>query len=410
MAWPFYFLLIALGAIGVRIASFWNKKARLFIQGRRGWKETLQSIPPPSTVRIWFHVSSLGEFEQARPVIETLKKESDADIVLTFFSPSGFEIRKDYPHARVMYLPLDLPGNANHWVQAIKPNLAVFVKYDLWPGYLEALIHENIPFILIAAHFKPGKGFSSWSMPLTASRLKKSKMIFLQNADHLPFIKAKGFNNLRVAGDTRVDRVVALPLEAVEKLSAYFKTAPPYDIVAGSTWPADERLLFHVIDTLHPRIIIAPHDISDSHIHWISSQLPIKHIRYSQIKDHQDYPIIVMDNIGMLAHLYACGRIAYIGGGFGKNIHNILEPMAHGKPVVFGPACQDFPEAAAIVKMRGGFVVQNEQDLVAVLSQLHGQAEIQAGMQSKNYIEQHRGATEIITRYIGESIPFSPQS
>jgi 3-deoxy-D-manno-octulosonic-acid transferase len=409
MVWALYYLVMAVATGVAWIAAAFNQKIRLFLTGRIGWKKKISALPPKSTKRIWIHVSSLGEFEQARPVMERLKQEQPSqEIILTFFSPSGYTIRSDYAFARVFYLPLDHPGNAKYWISKIQPDLAVFVKYDLWPGYLLALVQQHIPFILIAAHFQPGKLFSSWSSPLTAPLLKKSRMIFLQNGDHIDFVKSKGFHQIAVAGDTRVDRVSELPAEASARLPAFLKTTAPFDIVAGSTWPADEQLILPVLEKLALRLIIAPHDVSKYNIDRLCASLPADHIRLSNASGDLRARILVIDSIGLLSVLYACGRIAYIGGGFGKSIHNVLEPMAHGVPVVFGPAYHAFPEAVAMVKLKGAFTVTDQVQMEAVISRLLSGGNSNPGDINREYIAIHKGATEIITRYILDSILSPP--
>jgi 3-deoxy-D-manno-octulosonic-acid transferase len=410
MVWALYYIVMAVATGGAWIAAAFNRKARLFMTGRIAWKKKIDALPTKSAARIWFHVSSLGEFEQARPVMERLKRERPSlEIILTFFSPSGYTIRSDYALAKVFYLPLDLPGNATYWISHIQPDLAVFVKYDLWPGYLQALVQQRIPFILIAAHFQPGKLFSSWSSPLTAALLKKSNRIFLQNGDHVDFVKSKGFHQIQIAGDTRVDRVSALPVEARSRLPEFLKTTQPFDLVAGSTWPADEHIILPVADKLKLRMIIAPHDVSPSNIERLCSQLPADHVRLSRVTDDLQARILVIDTIGWLSVLYACGRIAYIGGGFGKSIHNVLEPMAHGVPVLFGPAYHAFPEAVAMVTQKGAFSVVDAVQLEAMVRQMLSGEDQHSAAITRDYIAKHKGATEIITRYILDSI-LSPPS
>ncbi|MEP6796406.1 MAG: glycosyltransferase N-terminal domain-containing protein, partial [Saprospiraceae bacterium] len=375
--------------LGIRISSIWNLKSGQWIKGRINWLQKINQLPQKSEYRIWFHVASLGEFEQARPVIEKIKDvRPGTEIILSFFSPSGYELKKDYAFASVHYLPADLPGNAKQWLNTVQPDFAVFVKYDLWPGYLKALSTLRIPALLFSANWIPEKGMNSWSNPLTKDLLKKFKIIFLQRPTHLELFKSLGFKNIGVAGDTRIDRSLKLPLEALHRIPAELSSLGSFDLVAGSTWPADEDLLIAVINTLDLKVILAPHDVSDSNIKRLQKNIQGFSIRLSELSAlHHDARIVIIDNIGLLSILYSLGKIAYIGGGFGKGIHNTLEPMAHAKPVLFGPHFHKFPEAVDMINLKGAWTVRSVPDLLAVLNELRepGQAEM-AGLKCKQYL------------------------
>lgn len=364
MIWPFYYVLIYFMQLGIRISSIWNPKAALWITGRKNWKTQLHTFPKKKTVRIWFHVSSLGEFEQARPVIEELKKiKPETDILLTFFSPSGYEIRKNYPLANVSYLPVDLPGNAVYWIAHVKPDLAVFVKYDLWPGYLRALVKQKIPFLLISAHFRPGL-LSSWSIPPTRYLLKKANAIFLQNEEWKDQLQEKGFENIHVAGDTRIDRTLSLALETKDRLTQQLLDLGPFDLVAGSTWKEDEDLLIPAIEEMNLKVILAPHDVNETNVSRLMQKITLPAVRVSKITAANDKTrMIVIDNIGMLAYVYSLGKVAYIGGGFGKGIHNTLEPAAHHLPIIFGPKYNAFPEAVNMITSGAAISIQDQMEL-----------------------------------------------
>lgn len=416
MIWPLYYLSIYVMIIGIRISALWSQKSRLWISGRKNWLKKIKEIPPAAGPRIWIHVSSLGEFEQARPVIEKMKvSHLDPEIILTFFSPSGYMIRSDYPLATVLYLPADIPGNAEKWVDHIRPDLAVFVKYDLWPGYLQALSKQKIPAILFSAHWTPNHQWSSWNLPPARDLLKRFRMIFLQREDHLNFFSDKGYKRLAVAGDTRIDRSLHLPGEVEERLPSALKDLGPFDIVAGSTWPADEQLLMPVIEKYHLKVIIAPHDVSRNNIERLMRTLPYPAARLSELDElkagQETWRIVVVDSIGVLNVLYALGRVAYIGGGLGRGIHNTLEAMAHSKPLIFGPRHEAFPEAVDMVKAGGAFAVRNEKELGDVVSQLlaPGRAE-RAGRTCHDYLLAHAGASDVVSKYIVESIPYAPES
>ncbi len=409
MMWMFYAFGMYLFELALRISALWNPKSHQWIEGRKNWASRLNTVPEKSDYRIWFHVSSLGEFEQARPVIERIKDlRPGTEIFLSFFSPSGYEQKRNYEFASVHYLPADLPGNAAKWLNAIDPDFAVFVKYDLWPGYLKALSEKRIPAILISANWVPGCGFHSWSNPLTQTLLKYFKIIFLQRGDHLDLLKRKGFHNISVSGDTRIDRSLGLPGEVEKRVPKALSSIGLFDLVAGSTWPADEELLIEAIHALDLKALIAPHDISVITINRLLKKLNVPAVRLSELGPaNSEIRVVVIDSIGLLSVLYSLGQIAYIGGGFGKGIHNSLEAMAHSKPVIFGPHYQKFPEAVDMVALQGAWSVQNKQDLISILNQLRepGKAE-EAGRKAKQYLEDHAGATGIVSDYILKSIPY----
>src|SRR5687768_13799111 len=369
--WFLYYAAIYILVLGIRIASLWNAKSRAWIKGRKGWKKRLENLPSKNAYRIWFHVSSLGEFEQAKPVIETIKmKRPEVEIILSFFSPSGYNAKAGYAHAEVHYLPPDLPGHAALWANLIKPDLAVFVKYDLWPGYLRALHDNGIPAILISAHWSSSKKFSSWSLPLTSTLLKKFQRIFFQRPAELEYFSEKGFQNITVAGDTRIDRCLLLAAEAGERLPKEILAEHPFDIVAGSTWPQDEELIIEAIRQRGLRAIIAPHDVSYDNIRRLVSKFTFPSQLLSDLNNTGPVSgVIVVDSIGLLPVLYAVGKVAYVGGGFGRCIHNILEPAAHGKPVIFGPHYDGFPEAIEMIKLGCARSVKDKVEFMNALSE-----------------------------------------
>lgn len=407
--WMLYHLGIYVIVLGIRISAWWNPKSRKWVSGRKNWFDRLQVLPQKSDYRIWFHVSSLGEFEQARPVIERIKDlRPGTEIILSFFSPSGYEQKRNYEFASVHYLPADLPGNAAKWINKVDPDFAVFVKYDLWPGYLKALSAQQIPAILISANWVPGRGLNSWANPLTYNLLKDFKMIFLQRGDHQDQFRRKGVFNIKVSGDTRIDRSLGLPAEVENRVPKMLADIGQFDLVAGSTWPGDEEILIEALQTLDLKTIIAPHDVTSGNIERLIKKIVVPSIRLSEITTvTPEIRVIVVDNIGLLSVLYALGRVAYIGGGFGKGIHNILEPMAHGKPVIFGPRYQKFPEALDMVSMHGAWSVQNKHELISILTDLNrsGQAE-DAGMKAREYLEEKAGASIVVSDYILKSIPY----
>ena len=410
MIWLLYYFLIYVMVLSIRISTLWSPKSKDWISGRKNWDDQIKLIPQKKGTRIWFHVASLGEFEQARPVIEKLKKHNgQLEIILTFFSPSGFLIRSSYPLATVLYLPADLPGNALKWISSIRPDMAVFVKYDLWPGYLKALQAQDIPCMLISAHWTPGGLFNSRNIPPTKSLLQKFKRIFLQKDDHLDYFRQRGFSNLSVAGDTRIDRSLELPAETKSRIPAELAAIGPFDLVAGSTWAADEKLITEAIHQLNLKALIAPHDVSEENIARILKSFDTSAIRLTKLKETTANPrVVIVDNIGLLSLLYSLGRIAYVGGGFGAGIHNTLEPMAHGKPVLFGPSYWKFPESVEMVRLKAARPVTDIHGLVQAIRdfQQMGIAE-KAGKTAIQYLSKNAGASIKVANYILESIPYS---
>lgn len=364
--------------------------------GRKNWIQKI-STPTPNSKRYWFHVSSLGEFEQARPVIESLKSLDDSiDVLLTFYSPSGYEVRKYYPQATTMYLPADLPGNARKFINAAKPDVVIFVKYDLWPGYVSELLKQRIPVILISAILD--KGMNSSGNPLIKPLLPSFKKIFLQRSN--PNISL--WKNMEVVGDTRIDRVVQLPLEAKNHLPEFLTSEIVFDLIAGSTWPEDEKVIFENLPTIDGKILLAPHDTNENNLERIERECPTTIVRYQKyLEERIDAKVILMDGIGQLQYLYGSSRVAYIGGGFGKGIHNTLEPMTFGIPVIFGPEFSKFPEAESQVKNGGAFSIHSSKEFSGIWRFLTDDSNYHSSSQSnRDYILDNSGATPKVVEYL----------
>lgn len=396
--------------LGIRIAALFNPKARLWVNGRKNVLEQIaQDVSGKNEKRIWIHCSSLGEFEQGRPVIEAIKQEHpDCKIVLTFFSPSGYEIRKDYEYADyVYYLPMDGSSNAKHFVELINPSFAIFVKYEFWYHYLNQLKRKNIPAILISAAFRPTQVFFKPHGGLFRTMLYCFDYLFVQDDMSVKLLDSIGIkDNVIVSGDTRYDRVAEIAKQATDfPLITKFKDEHQL-IIAGSTWPDDEKILKECVNHLPEgwKLVLAPHEIDTKHIEAIQNQFRNACVLYSELnfKGH-DYPVLVIDNIGMLSSLYRYGDIAYIGGGFQSGgIHNILEPAVFGLPVLFGPIYQKFVEANLMVSHQYAFPVTNAEELKDWLHQLIADRHQLQTMQNaiKSYMQQHAGATVKIMRII----------
>ena len=399
-----YNIGIKLYYFAIWLASFFNAKAGLWINGRRQQKlDRFNSS-------IWFHFASLGEFEQGRPILEAMREQYPGkSIVVTFFSPSGYEIRKNTPLAdAVYYLPLDTPDNARDFIAAVKPDMAIFTKYEYWYHYFNELNRQNIPLYIVSGIFRPGQVFFKWYGGLHRKMLSFVTHFFLQDENSKQLLNELGLTNITVSGDTRFDRVWANAQNPKEIAGvSEFKNAQKL-FIAGSTWPEDEKLLA-TLPVLYPdwKFIFAPHEISEEKINNLIGLLPEgSAIRYSELKDIQSnltshishLTSLIIDNIGMLSSLYAYGDIAYIGGGFGAGIHNTLEAAAFGLPVIFGPHYLKFNEARELIALKAGFSIGNEAQLKGIVDTLITD-ETFYGVTSKkiyNYVEEHTGATKMI--------------
>lgn len=407
--------------LGIKMASVFNLKAKLWVQGRRDWRKRyatnwkLQNIDYQACV--WIHCASLGEFEQGRPLIEALKqKYSTIKIVLTFFSPSGYEIRKNYNYADyVCYLPIDTRSNALTFIELFQPNLVIFVKYEFWYHYLNILHQKRIPTLLISAIFRANQIFFKWYGNLFKSLLFKFQHIFVQNQHSATLLQSLGLQNVTVAGDTRIDRVLRLAQEAPDfpVMNAFVDNKNI--LIIGSSWQPDEAILLPFINQYLPadwKVIIAPHNIGESHLKHIEQGLQVSTIRYSQCtgENIEGVKVLIINNIGMLAALYRYGRIAYIGGGFGTGIHNTLEPIAFELPVIFGPKFQKFEEAIQLTQQGGAFAINNVADFQTIFSFLQIEENYtNAIIIAKQYIDNNQGATFKILHFIHHHQLLSPE-
>ena len=398
-----YSLFIQLLSATIHLAALFSPKAKKWVAGRQQWRANLAGkLGQDARKTLWVHVSSLGEFEQGRPIIELFRSEfSDWRIVLTFFSPSGYEVRKHYPLADVVaYLPADTPRNAHDFLEIIHPDAAVFVKYDFWANYLFQLKNRGTPTLLVSALFRPSQPFFKWYGGLWRKMLGCFSHIFVQNEGSAALLLQIDFQAITVAGDTRVDRVLRLALEAPSNplVEAFVGNAPVF--VIGSSWEADEQLLASVLQSpgfQHFKVIIAPHEPSERNVQRICQQFR-QAVRYTQGTTDAmvQARVLVIDNIGLLNTLYRYGSFAYIGGGFGRGIHNTLEPAAFGLPVIFGPNYKKFEEARQFVARGGGFTIQDAAELSGVLQALQSAAFYDnASMDVKKYLEQNKGATDM---------------
>ena len=389
----------------VWIASlFGHRKARMLFDGQRSATDTLRlrlMHQPSRARRIWIHVASVGEFEQARPIIERLRSEQpEVQIVLTFFSPSGYNLRKDYDKAdAVTYLPFATRRNARVFLDVVKPDMAIFVKYEFWPAYLRELANRGIKTYSISAIFRPQQVFFRWWGKPYRNILKKFTAIYVQDERSARLLRDNGINHVEVAGDTRFDRVHAIAQQAKDiPQIARFVEGGAKVIIAGSTWPPDEALLSrYVSEHRDVRLVLAPHEIHEGHLHQIFQQFEGRYVRLTQatVNNLDAVRVLVVDTMGMLSSVYRYGKVAYIGGGFGVGIHNTIEAAVFGMPVVFGPKYKHFREACALIDAGGARTVRNYAEFEAAMDNALDDYEA-IGKKAKDYVESELGATDRI--------------
>jgi len=396
---------ISLYGLLLLIAGLWNKKAAKLVSGQRKSFEILTKQVEPGEQYIWFHAASLGEFEQGRPVVEQIKKnQPDTKILLTFFSPSGYEVRKNYPGADLIcYLPLDTRKNARRFLQTINISKAIFIKYEFWPNYLTELKKRDIPVFLISAIFRPKQVFFSWYGTWYKALLKSFRHIFVQDENSLKLLQQNGINAVSLAGDSRFDRVadVANQARKIPLIEAFINDCKKV-IVAGSSWPKDEFLLVRYMqDNPDVKLILVPHEIHDAHIRDILKSVNGKAIRYSTAnkEEIQHANCMVVDTIGLLSSIYQYAQVAYIGGGFGVGIHNTLEAAVWNVPVVFGPNYQKFREARELITEGGGFSINNYNELKTLFDSLLSD-KTKKGNISGEYVRKNTGATKQILKHL----------
>ncbi len=392
----------------VLIASVFNPKAKLWIQGRKDIFQNLEKLIDKKDRYAWFHASSLGEFEQGRPIMEALRKDfPEVKIILTFFSPSGYEVRKNYQGADVIcYLPLDTKKNARRFINCVNPKWIFFIKYEYWYHYLKTVKQSKGQLFLISGIFRPNQLFFKWYGGWYRQMLTWFDMLFVQNslsADLLESIKIK---NHVVAGDSRFDRVVQIAAQGKDIEPAKIFAQEKKVIVAGSTWPADEDILFHFIQQSpdNIKLILAPHEIKKEHIDDILSKIKVPYVLFSSCNDRdlKNARILIIDNIGMLSSIYKYGQIAYIGGGFGVGIHNTIEAAVYGIPVIFGPNYQKFQEAKDLISCSGGFSFREPGEFLNLMNAYlmdEGKLSV-AGKAAGDYVSGKVGTTDIVINYL----------
>ena len=425
-----YNLLLLFASQIVKLLALFSPKIKLFVEGRKTVFQTLESKISSSDKSIWFHAASLGEYEQGLPVMEKIKKEfPNHKIVVTFFSPSGYEVRKNNSIADAcVYLPLDTKSNAQKFLKLVHPDLVFFIKYEYWPNYLNELNKLNIKTYLISGIFRENQAFFQWYGGFYRNALKAFDYFFVQNESSKLLLQKLGFNNVKISGDTRFDRVVSilerdnsldfmeqfkrdssatLGPEAIPKLRENGAKLMTKLVVIGSSWPKDESLLVNYINQTNEKVkfIIAPHNIKVEQIQELKNSITKKTVLFSEKEntDLSNYDVLIVDTIGILTKIYSYAEIAYVGGGFGNpGIHNILEPATFGIPIIVGPNFTNFAEAVALVHQEGCVCVANQNELNDAFSNLISNEDIrhEKGHICSTFVQMNKGATDVIIKHI----------
>ena len=411
-----YNFIVFLASQIVKIIALFSPKMKLFVDGRKTVFSTLQSKINSDDKTIWFHAASLGEYEQGLPVIEKIKeKYLSHKIVVTFFSPSGYEVRKNNTVADVtVYLPLDTKSNAKQFLDLVHPEMVFFIKYEYWPNFLNELKNRNIKTYLISGILRENQAFFKWYGGFYRNALNTFNYFFVQNESSKKLLQSIGFNNVKVSGDTRFDRVVSIlerdnSLDFIEEFKNNKTT-----IVIGSSWPKDENLLVEYINksSENVKFIIAPHNILQSTIVNLQSSIKKRIILFSekdeilkQVQNEKlaDFQVFIIDTIGILTKIYSYADIAYVGGGFGNpGVHNILEPATFGVPIVIGPKYSHFAEATALVNMEGCISIKNQTELNEAFNLLlqNEDERFEKGHVCSTFVQMNKGATDIILKHI----------
>lgn len=396
-----YSFVIYIYLLAVKIVSLFNKKVRLMVNGHAAVFKILRENIKEGEPYIWFHAASLGEFEQGRPLMERIRRQyPEYKILLTFFSPSGYEVRKNYEGADVIcYLPFDTPRNVKRFLNIANPCMAFFIKYAFWQNYLKALQRRHIPVYSVSSIFRREQIFFRWYGGRYYKVLTRFTHLFVQNEVSKELLGKLGIRNVTVVGDTRFDRVMEI-MQQAKQLPLVEAFKQDYTVfVAGSSWPPDEDLFIEYFNA-HPelKLIIAPHVIGESHLSEIIGKLKRPYLRYTQANEEnvKQADCLIIDCYGLLSSIYRYGEIAYIGGGFGVGIHNVLEAAVYGVPVMFGPNNKRFREAQQLLQSGGGFEIHDETDFNALTDKLLTDATFlkQAGDAAGHYVKGNAGAAD----------------
>ncbi|NQZ45734.1 MAG: 3-deoxy-D-manno-octulosonic acid transferase [Flavobacteriaceae bacterium] len=403
-----YSILTRIASLALGVSAWFSPKMKLFTKGRKTVWSYLEKERDPERPLLWMHVASLGEYEQGLPILKGLRSSyPDHQILLTFFSPSGYEVRKNSPFADLIcYLPLDTLGNAKSFLRLARPKLAIFVKYEIWPNYLRELDRHGVPIVLVSAIFsKRQVYFKPWGRFMRKA-LHRFTHISVQDTPSAQLLHKLGIQEVGISGDTRFDRVAEVANEAVAlDFMASFKNGHSC-VVAGSTWPEGEQLLVPYINasTKGVKFVIAPHNIKTSHIDGLVASLNKKVVRYSEMagRSISDHEVLIIDTIGLLTKIYRYADIAYVGGGFVTGLHNTLEPAVFGIPIVIGPQFKGFKEVEDLVAKKGILVVSDADQLAATLDRCLEDARFArtTGSVNSDYVKERQGATEKVLAHV----------
>ena len=401
-----YNLAIYLYLLGVAVYSRFNEKVRKMWRGERDAFRILREQVDPNARYVWFHAASLGEFEQGRPLMEQMKREHpDIKILLTFFSPSGYEVRKNYEGADIIcYLPLDTITNARRFLRTVRPEMAFFIKYEFWYNYLHILKHRNVPVYSVSSIFRDGQVFFRWYGRQYGKVLKCFTHFYVQNEKSKELLNKIGLTNVTITGDTRFDRVLQIKEQAKQLPVIEQFTKGQKVFIAGSSWQPDEDIFIKYFNEHRDwKLVIAPHVIGEDHLQQIEKLLEgRKVVRYTDIsensKDLEDAEALIINCFGLLSSIYNYAGVTYVGGGFGVGIHNTLEAAVWDVPVIFGPNNEKFHEAQGLKACEGGFEITNYEDFEQLMNRFESDADYlkNAGQQAGNYVNQLSGATKRI--------------
>ena len=402
-----YQVAIYLYLCGVAVASIFSKKVKKMWKGERQALDILKSKVNPNHQYIWFHAASLGEFEQGRPLIERIRADyPEYKILLTFFSPSGYEVRKNYEHADIVcYLPIDTIRNARRFLRTVRPCMAFFIKYEFWYNYLHILKHRNVPVYSVSSIFREHQIFFRWYGKSYAGVLRCFTHFFVQNEKSKHLLHTIGIDKVDVVGDTRFDRVLQIKEKARQLPIVEAFKADKKVFVAGSSWAPDEDIFIPFMNECKDwKMIIAPHVISEEHLKRIEEKCKGKTVRYTATTPEEaaQAQCLLIDCFGLLSSVYHYGEVAYVGGGFGVGIHNVLEAVVWKMPVLFGPNHQRFQEAQELIKAKGGFEITDSSSFAHMMQQFMTQQEYLrlSGEAAGSYVESKAGATHKILKQI----------
>ena len=401
-----YNLAIYLYLLGVAVYSRFNEKVRKMWRGERDAFRILREQVDPNARYVWFHAASLGEFEQGRPLMEQMKREHpDIKILLTFFSPSGYEVRKNYEGADIIcYLPLDTITNARRFLRTVRPEMAFFIKYEFWYNYLHILKHRNVPVYSVSSIFRDGQVFFRWYGRQYGKVLKCFTHFYVQNEKSKELLNKIGLTNVTITGDTRFDRVLQIKEQAKQLTVIEQFTKGQKVFIAGSSWQPDEDIFIKYFNEHRDwKLVIAPHVIGEDHLQQIEKLLEgRKVVRYTDIsensKDLEDAEALIINCFGLLSSIYNYAGVTYVGGGFGVGIHNTLEAAVWDVPVIFGPNNEKFHEAQGLKACEGGFEITCYEDFERLMNRFESDADYlkHAGQQAGDYVKQLSGATKRI--------------